>query len=59
MLEFRLNISGKVIHGPDCGEQDNLDDATEVRTVGFREAAEALILRGYALCERVEPPPKA
>ena len=57
-MSYRLNIKGETIHGPDCGEGCNLDDADEVRTVEFREAAEHLILRGFKLCERMEPSPK-
>ena len=59
MLKFRLNIKGETIHGPECGESCNIDDCDEVRTVGFREAAEHLTLRGFKLCERMEPSPKA
>jgi hypothetical protein len=51
-LKFRLNVKGKVIHGPDADEQDNLDDADEIRTVGFTGAAMAFYEDGYSVCER-------
>lgn len=53
-MNYWLNIKGQVVHSDECGESCNRDDCDEVRTVGFREAAEHLILRGFKLCERVE-----
>ena len=57
-MKFRLNIKGKVVHGPDCGETCNLDDADEVRTVSFRAAATAYYADNFQVCERLDDDPK-
>ena len=60
MKPYWLNVKGEVIHEEaTCGESCNRDDTDEVREADFREAAEHLTLRGYKLCERMEPSPKA
>ena len=52
-MKFRLVIKSKTIHGPDCGEQCNIDDADEVRTVDIDGMVMARYEDRFAFCDRL------